>query len=366
MQACIDASKNNYHALSIVPWLQLPSQHDIDVATGLTRLCTCALLALSVIVGHKCAVSQQGIFSYINESASHILLGLIAGLVLRVIREEYWIGKRKLLGSFDEDVFFFYLLPPIILNAGYQLNARRFFRNFVPIFLLGVMGTIVSTIITGYAAFQISHTSLWHLEGETGLTSVSSTMMLPGEVHKPPSPLGMAQSLLVGCILSATDTISTLALIDPEAQPLLHSILFGESVVNDATGIVLFHAVRKYAGKGFLSSQTGLGITLDFIFLFTTSIMLGILTGFMSVAISRRMRLSETSITREVALHLCLAYGGYVQAQVLELSGIVTVFATGIILSIFQENSSPHLEKARSATSNTFKGTYCTTTMLCR
>mmetsp|Transcript_2042 Transcript_2042/g.7320 ORF Transcript_2042/g.7320 Transcript_2042/m.7320 type:complete len:664 (+) Transcript_2042:301-2292(+) len=346
------------HALGLLhtdPTLQhkLPSQHDIDVATGLTRLCTCALLALCVIVGHKCAVSQQGIFSYINESASHILLGLIAGLVLWVIREEYWIGKHKLLGSFDEDVFFFYLLPPIILNAGYRLNTRRFFRNFVPIFLLGVVGTILSTIITGYTAYQISHTSLWHLEGEGVSPRMGATMITEG--HRPPSPLGMAQSLSVGVIMSATDSVATLALIDSETQPMLHSILFGESVVNDATAIVLFHAVRKYAGKGFLSSQTGLGITFDFIFLFTTSIMLGLVVGFMSVALARRLQLSDTSITREVALHMCLAYGGYVQAQVLELSGIVTVFATGMVLSIFQEGKPGNLETARNATANTIK-----------
>eukprot|EP00958_Prasinococcus_capsulatus_P015113 scaffold1603_cov415-Prasinococcus_capsulatus_cf.AAC.21 len=182
---------------------------------------------------------------------------------------------------------------------------------------------------------------------------MGATMITEG--HRPPSPLGMAQSLSVGVIMSATDSVATLALIDSETQPMLHSILFGESVVNDATAIVLFHAVRKYAGKGFLSSQTGLGITFDFIFLFTTSIMLGLVVGFMSVALARRLQLSDTSITREVALHMCLAYGGYVQAQVLELSGIVTVFATGMVLSIFQEGKPGNLETARNATANTIK-----------
>lgn len=99
----------------------------------------------------------------------------------------------------------------------------------------------------------------------------------------------MAQALAVGTVLSATDSVTCLTLIDQEHQPVimrralifavpplkmflktrnlcqvfqaLHAILFGESVVNDATALALFHAARKYAGRGLLSSATMVALT---------------------------------------------------------------------------------------------------------
>jgi sodium/hydrogen exchanger 8 len=44
-------------------------------------------------------------------------------------------------------VFFFALLPPIILEAGYTMKRRRFFKNIVSIVLFAVVGTLISTAI---------------------------------------------------------------------------------------------------------------------------------------------------------------------------------------------------------------------------
>lgn len=46
-------------------------------------------------------------------------------------------------------------------------------------------------------------------------------------------------------MLSSTDSVAALQVLDPEAQPLLFSLVFGEGVVNDATAVVLLRAVQK-------------------------------------------------------------------------------------------------------------------------
>ena len=76
----------------------------------------------------------------------------------------------------------------------------------------------------------------------------------------------------------------------------------------------------------------------DFVFLFSFSAALGLIVGLLSSGISRSLELAKSAIPREVAMHLVLSYLGYVTAEIMELSGIVTVFATGITLSLYADS----------------------------
>lgn len=66
------------------------------------------------------------------------MMGLIISFIF------YWAQgfKHEATFSFDESIFFYFILPPIIFAAGYNLKRRRFFSNMVGISLLGVIGTI--------------------------------------------------------------------------------------------------------------------------------------------------------------------------------------------------------------------------------
>lgn len=63
--------------------------------------------------------------------------------------------------------------------------------------------------------------------------------------------------------------------LSQEETPLLYSLVFGEGVVNDATSVVLFNVVQKINADT-LTFQTALRIFLDFLYLFSTSTILGI------------------------------------------------------------------------------------------
>lgn len=53
----------------------------------------------------------------------------------------------------------------------------------------------------------------------------------------------LRMSLALGSVLSCTDSVASLSVLDGERHPLLYSLLFGEGVVNDATAIVLLGSV---------------------------------------------------------------------------------------------------------------------------
>lgn len=74
---------------------------------------------------------------WFNESITALAIGLCSGIIILLTTE----GKRSHILVFNEELFFIYLLPPIIFNAGFQVKKKQFFRNFAMIILFGAVGT---------------------------------------------------------------------------------------------------------------------------------------------------------------------------------------------------------------------------------
>ena len=52
--------------------------------------------------------------------------------------------------------------------------------------------------------------------------------------------------LLMSAVLCATDTVAVLNIVKEAHFPLLHSVLFGEGLINDATSIVVFRSLKNF------------------------------------------------------------------------------------------------------------------------
>jgi NhaP-type Na+/H+ or K+/H+ antiporter len=116
--------------------------------------------------------------------------------------------------SFSPTVFFVVLLPPIIFNSGYHLQGDLFFRHITPICIFACLGTVVSSVVVATLLYGLSRF-----------------------VSFDPSYLEL---LAFGALVSATDPVSTLALFEAKkVDPQLFYLVFGESVINDAVGLVL-------------------------------------------------------------------------------------------------------------------------------
>lgn len=76
------------------------------------------------------------------ESSLLITVGVIIGLIL------YSTNKLQ-LSPLTPNTFFFYMLPPIILDAGYFMPNRLFFDNIRTILLMAVAGTIFNVATIG-------------------------------------------------------------------------------------------------------------------------------------------------------------------------------------------------------------------------
>ncbi|KAG7224942.1 hypothetical protein INR49_014858, partial [Caranx melampygus] len=172
---------------------------------------------------------------------------------------------------FDLKVLFNLFLPPIIFHGAYTLNQRRFIKNMGSVLTLAFMGTLISFMIIGACIY--------------GFTRLMVLLGLAAD-----GDFSLTDCLLFGAIMSATDPVLGL-LSNLHVDPDLHTLLFGESVLNDAVAIVLTHAINTYV-------QMGAGHTFNPpAFLHSVGYFLGVLAG------SLLLGFTFTVITALISFH---------------------------------------------------------------
>ncbi|KAG6532180.1 hypothetical protein ZIOFF_006018 [Zingiber officinale] len=130
----------------------------------------------------------------------------------------------------------------------------------------------------------------------------------------------------IGAIFSSTDSVSTLQVLNQEETPLLYSIVFGEGVVNDATSVVLFNAVQSLDLSN-VNTMTAFELFAKFLYLFFTSTALGILVGLISAYSIKKLYIGRHSTNREVAIMLLLAYLSYMIAEVRMIKSLLSTIS---------------------------------------
>ncbi len=279
-------------------------------------------LLLVVILG-LCILSayliKQNSFYYLPESAAAIVVGMMVGGLAKLV---YPSSEELEFLRFEPELFFFLLLPPIIFEAGYSLKKKDFFANFWSISLYAVFGTIFSTFVIGYFVYWIGLLKVIDID-------TSSPM----------------EALVFGSLISAVDPVATLSIMgNPElnCDNLLYSLVFGESVLNDAVAIVLFKTFMQFyeSGEEF-SGDTIPTILINFSAVSLGSVIVGILTGLACSYLCKHTSLKQYP-EYEISMLFLFAYGSYSFSESLGLSGIMSLFFCGIVLSHYNSyNLSP-------------------------
>jgi len=136
--------------------------------------------------------------------------------------------------------------------------------------------------------------------------------------------------LTFGGLISATDPVSTLAVFQTKrVDPQLFYLVFGESVMNDAIGLVLFHSFSKFVKRNNEAGQVVLGVVAFIIDFIIQNIALGLSCGIVSAWILKKMDMRQTTLL-ELSFYILIMYVPFLIAEVLHLSGIVTILFTGI------------------------------------
>ncbi|PKS10021.1 hypothetical protein jhhlp_004646 [Lomentospora prolificans] len=248
---------------------------------------------------------QQKKIQAVHETVISIFAGMVVGIILLITPGD---SIRNLI-KFNSGIFFNLLLPPIILSSGYELHQANFFRNIGVILTFAFAGTFLSAIVIGFLIWFFS--------------------LFPGTMD-----LSLVDAISVGATLSATDPVTILAIFNSyKVDPKLYTIIFGESILNDAIAIVIFETAQRYKhgsgpDMGFLSFLEGSGI---FLLVFFGSLMIGVLAG-----VGTALLLKFTYIRRYPKIESCLvvlfAYATYFFSNGVHMSGIVSLLFCGITM----------------------------------
>ncbi|WAR59556.1 hypothetical protein PtB15_11B196 [Puccinia triticina] len=258
------------------------------------------LLILSFWVSYYLKIKR---IKTIHETLVALFAGMVIGLIVRLSPGE--VVQNMI--SFKSTIMLNVLLPPIILASGYDLKEENFFRNFGVILTFAFCGTFVSAVVIGTLVY------IWALLGFEGLS------------------LGIIECLLFGSTLSATDPVTVLAIFNTlKVDPKLYSIIFGESLLNDAIAIVMFETLSHFHGEkiSILSFFHGVGI---FLLVFLTSMALGVVFGLTCSLMLKHSRVSQFPEI-ESCLVLLIAYTSYFFSNASTMSGIVSLLFCGITL----------------------------------
>lgn len=300
----------------------LPGAEQTERFSSLALFLVLSLLILSFLTSYYLKVKR---ITAVHETIVGLFAGMFVGLCLRVGPGEQ---VQKML-SFSNTIMLNVLLPPIILASGYDLRAENFFRHFGIILTFAFAGTFISAIVIGVIVYIWS---LLHLE------SIS---------------LSFLECLIFGSTLSATDPVTILAIFNTyKVDPKLYSIIFGESLLNDAVSIVMFDTLSTFRGKDISLSSIFHGIGL-FLIVFTFSMALGVCFGLACSLLLKHSQLSAYP-QLETCLVALIAYTTYFFSNSVTMSGIVSLLFAGITLKHYAyHNMSSRTQRATRYTFQT-------------
>lgn len=246
-------------------------------------------------------------FHYVHESGIIMILGLLIGVIANMFSST---SVTKNL-SFNDEVFFNFVLPPIIFSAGYNLKKKSFFTFFFYIVTFGIFGTLVS------------------FGAVSSLTYISNKMNLFS-----PFNLNLKQILLFSSVIASTDTVAALTFINDDDHPKLFSILFGEGVLNDAVCIVLYRIIKNFSfDNSAFTLWSVLSIINSFMILFIISTLLGVLGGMLCSLILKKLKKFKLNRVQENSLIIFFAFLTYSVSESMGYSPIISLLFCGIFMS---------------------------------
>jgi len=225
---------------------------------------------------------------------------LLGGIILSLLESVFSLGFFEYF-HFSPEIVFYVFLPTLIFESAYHMNFRHFRRIFREVTVLATFGLFLATGIVGFGLHYFLNI-----------------------------PLGV--SLLFGALISATDPVAVLAIFkEIHAPEKLETIVDGESLLNDATALVLFQfLLGMVVFKEITLTTTGTAME---IFNFIISLVEGVGVGLgFGIIFSYAIAKSKTKGV-QLTLSLVLAHITFLVAEgLLGVSGILATVIAAFVM----------------------------------
>ncbi|MFI5161540.1 MAG: Na+/H+ antiporter [Sphingobacteriales bacterium] len=248
----------------------------------------------------------------------HTILPFLLAMIAAIVLLEMWASKLKIaypillvvagllvsfipglpLVSINPDLIFFIFLPPLLFEASWTISFKEMKKWW--------------RIITSFAFLVVFFTAL--------SVAIIANHYIPG--------FSIALGFLLGGIVAPPDAVSTGAITRFVKIPRSTSaILEGESLLNDASSLIIFRFALVAVGTGqFVWQQAA----MSFAWMVIGGVGAGLLLAWIFVQAHKRL---PTEASSDIALTLIEPYFMYLAAEQMHCSGVLAVVSGGLYMS---------------------------------
>ena len=270
-----------------------------------------------VLIVLTCVAASSVIDKFVNVSIPviQVVIGLLVALVLPSVQEVH----------LESELFMLLFIAPLLFNETRETNIRALLLNLNSILSLAIALVVVSVLSVGYAL---------HL-------------MVPS--------IPLAAAFALASALGPTDAATVTAL--KSNIHLTHrqqTLLSGESLINDASGVVAFQFSVAAAVTGAFSLVDAAG---SFTVLFVGGVAMGIVTGFAFSAINAMLgRLGYEDTVANVLYEVLTPFLVYLLAETFHVSGVLAVVAAGLVIALpRRQNNNALFARQKLVSDSTWK-----------
>uniref|UniRef100_A0A7E4UNE5 Sodium/hydrogen exchanger n=1 Tax=Panagrellus redivivus TaxID=6233 RepID=A0A7E4UNE5_PANRE len=247
------------------------------------------------------------------DSACLIVVGCILGALLT-----YFNVSREFF-NLDSTVFFLYLLPPIVFDAGYFMPNRALFENIESVMLFAIVGTIFNTITIGATLYYCGMAGFFGVE------------------------FNLFEIMLFAALISAVDPVAVIAVFEEtNVNVNLFVNVFGEAIFNDGVAIVLYTMFLKFGQIGVdnMHASDYVAGGASFFVIALGGVLIGLVFAFI-VSFITRFITPSTRVVAPVFIFL-FPYLSYLTAEACSVSSILAIVTCGIFMKEYVKQNITH------------------------
>lgn len=274
---------------------------------------------LLIIAGLAVGVFFKSLSKYINIPYTVILFGV--GIVFGVLSRYGIFDSTKFLNEgikevadLDPDFILYVFLPILIFDAAYEMNLHIFKKTLLNATILAGPGLVIcmfltAALIVAFFVIQPNGTSEWQ---------------------------DWTYALMFGALISATDPVAVVALLQElKTSKRFSTLVDGESLLNDGTGIVCFMLFYS----AFVGEKVSMNPFLYFAYVCVGSIVIGYIIA--EIVLWFITHVSSEDIIQNSVI-IIAAYITFIIAQkAFDISGVIALVAYGHLIA---QKGRPHLK----------------------
>jgi len=260
------------------------------------------------------AVLLSNLISHFLPSLSVPIVQIILGVVITLIP----FGAFGVEFDLEPELFFVLFLSPLVFHSTMTADKRTMQQMINPILLAAIVLVFITIAAVGYF----------------------TSLIIPA--------IPLAAAFALAAALGPTDVVAVEAVAQRTILPhKIVSILSGESIINDATGIVCFQFALIAVATGSFNLFHGLA---RFLVLAAGGVAAGLVLTMLKYLLVRWLRsLNITTVSLHIALGIMTPFIIYIIAEWVGVSGILAVFASGIVHSLYRDKLNPETIKLEYA-----------------